>query len=186
MSELVAAPVDISKALAIVGFMHETELQWLAEQAQKYQRIAEVGSYYGRSTRALCDNTPGHVHAYDDWWGPRDTPVDWRARHLILDKFQENLKDHIESGKLIMHEGDHENAVPDGEFDMVFIDGSHDYFDFKRDLERWIPAVTKGGMLCGHDYDIGYPGVLRALYEVIGPTHVGQAANTTIWMAYPQ
>jgi hypothetical protein len=173
--------IDISKALAIKGYMNPPELEWLAQQASTHERIAEVGSYYGRSTRALCDHTLGKVHAYDDFYGPRDAVMDYRTRLIIRDVFDTNMTDHLVSGKLLVHDADHEVVQPDGLFDMIFIDCSHEYFDFKRDLDKWIPHLTPNGLLCGHDYDISYPVILRALTECFGPTHHTVAPNTTIW-----
>jgi hypothetical protein len=178
-----ATAVDISKALTIKGFMHHSELTWLAEQASTHERIAEVGAYYGRSTRALCDNTSGKVHTYDDFWGPRDIVLDWRTRTSLREEFNKNLADHIESGRLIVHGVDHGSVEPAGLFDLIFIDGSHEYFEFKKDLETWIPYLTPDGTISGHDYDLGYPGVLRALAEVLGDGHFALVPDTTIWYA---
>src|SRR6266403_223088 len=118
MPELQTA-IDISKALVIKGFMQPPELEWLATQAITHERIAEVGSYYGRSTRALCDHTLGKVHAYDDFYGPRDLAMDYRSRLIIREVFDKNMADHLESGKLLVHDEDHETLEPDGLFDMI-------------------------------------------------------------------
>lgn len=182
MPEILTA-VDISKALVIKGYMQPAELEWLAAQATTHERIAEIGSYYGRSTRALCDHTSGKVHAYDDFYGPRDMAMDYRNRMLIRENFYKNLADHLESGRLIVHDEDHEAVEPAGMFDMVFLDGGHEYFEFKHDLDTWMPSVAPSGLLCGHDYDLAYPGILRALGEVLGPSRVAIAPNTTIWYA---
>src|SRR5437899_5812943 len=45
-----ACQIDISKALAIKGYMQPSELEWLANEATTHERIAEIGAYYGRST----------------------------------------------------------------------------------------------------------------------------------------
>jgi len=178
----IAEAVDISKALAIEGFMQPLELEWLAREAQSHKRIAEVGSYYGRSTRALCDHAQGEVHAFDDFFGPRDIAIDYRKRMMIFQTFCKNLDAYLEpGGKLIVHDEDHDLVKPEGLFDMIFIDGSHEYFDFKRDLEKWIPYLADGGLLCGHDYDLAYPGVLQALFETLGNGCVAVAPQTTIW-----
>ena len=162
--------------------MQPSELEWLARQASTHNCIAEVGSYYGRSTRALCDHTTGVVHAYDDFFGPRDLAMDYRKRMLIHETFCKNLDEYLKpDGKLIVHDENHELLIPVGEFDMVFLDGSHEYFDFKRDLEKWIPHVSNGGLLCGHDYDLAYPGVLQALFETLGNNCVAVEPGTAIW-----
>jgi hypothetical protein len=46
------------------------ELRFLAEHANKSKVIIEAGSYLGRSTRALADNTTWScIHAVDPWDG---------------------------------------------------------------------------------------------------------------------
>jgi predicted O-methyltransferase YrrM len=45
--------------------MADDELLWLARVARGCQRIVEVGSYQGRSTRALADHCPGVVFCVD-------------------------------------------------------------------------------------------------------------------------
>ena len=45
------------------------ELTWLATTAQNCKYILEVGSYLGRSCRALAENTPGYVVSVDPYMG---------------------------------------------------------------------------------------------------------------------
>jgi hypothetical protein len=59
----------LANALAIDGWMSEREVAWLAHMAAQHHRIVELGSWKGRSTRALGDNTPGTVWAVDTWAG---------------------------------------------------------------------------------------------------------------------
>ena len=67
---------DITNALKVPGWMWQHELQWLADQATRYSKIVEIGSWRGRSTRALADNTPGTVTAVDGFVGsPFDTEL---------------------------------------------------------------------------------------------------------------
>lgn len=41
---------------------------------------------------------------------------------------------------------------PPASFDMVYVDGLHDYFSVKKDIEGSLPLVKSGGWLAGHDY----------------------------------
>lgn len=198
----------IDAALKIPGFMQYQELMWLATQAETHSRIAEIGSLVGRSTRALADNTKGWVLAIDDQKGPRDATMSWKERQSIPVKFRENLLEHIESGKVIPWIADHAK-ICSGEvfirgainvntsdpidfdfrplaeqsptqFDMVFIDGDHKLKSVERDLAFWAPLVEPGGLLCGHDYDLAYPGVIEGTSNAFGNT-IGIVPDTSIW-----
>jgi predicted O-methyltransferase YrrM len=62
--------------------------------------------------------------------------------------------------------------IPQGQIDLLFIDGDHSYEGTKADFERWSPHVRDRGNLLFHDaidtasYGNVYPGVQRAVAEV--------------------
>ncbi len=56
----------------------------------------------------------------------------------------------------------------DQSLDFVFIDASHEYEHVRADLLAWKPKVKPGGILAGHDYGQDFPGVVRAVDEIIG------------------
>lgn len=196
---------ELERALAISGWMDPLDLEWLGEQACTHSRIVEVGSFIGRSTRVLADNTPGWVMAFDDWRGPRDASIkvttegSATAEYMQFDEFVEkkhvdlywafthNLADAIDSGKVKVVKGNHaDTSVLPVEFlrgsdeekpDMVFIDGNHAYEDVKRDIDIWRYRIAKGGLLCGHD--ASFDGVMKALIECFGRWN--QVPLTDIW-----
>lgn len=144
--------------------MDPVELIWLATQAYEHKFIVEVGSFLGRSTRAMADNTSGLVFAFDDWFGPRDINLD--GREHCYEVFVKNMSDLIDYGKVIVIKGDHGDISVIPEWlspDMVFIDGSHEYESVKRDIYTWKAKLASGGLLCGHDAQL--PGVRQALDE---------------------
>lgn len=164
------AQLNISKAEKIPGWMSEVELVWLAEQASKHQIILEIGSFLGRSTRALADNTPGIVYAVDHWYGPKEiSMVPWE-REALYDQFLSNMNGLIESRKVIPVRGNSITVQIPQMPDMVFIDGDHSYEVVKVDLERWKDV----SFLCGHD--ASWPGVKKALealpVEIIEQTDI--------------
>ena len=168
--------MNIANALTIEGWMEPQELLWLARQAESHLCIVEIGSYKGRSTRALADNTPGLVVAIDDFSGPREIEI--TNRDLIFNQFLENMVG--TDGHLQVIRADHRH-LPALDFspDMVFIDGAHEYEAVKADIELWKRWLKPGGLLCGHDYWQGFEGLKQAVHELIPDFKV--ASNTTIW-----
>ena len=178
-------PIDISHAAKIEGWMEEMELIWLGKVSQRRHRIVEVGSFMGRSTRIIGENTPGFVLAIDDFEGSRESYisaawVEWgeKIRPEIYSKFLENCDDLIQARKVIPMRCRHDQIEIDFQPDMVFIDGDHEYENVKRDLEFWKSKLAPGGLLCGHDINI--EGVKRAVTEIIGEHH--NVSDTCIWI----
>ena len=175
--------IDITRAKAIDGFMSEPELLWLAAQAREHSVIVEIGSYLGRSTRAMLDHTNGIIYAIDDWKGPRDIYLSKEERDTLFSKFCANLKDSLNWDNLITLHLDFA-MIPNwilfgtnDQVDMVFIDGDHNYEYVKRDILFWKNKLSKGGLICGHD--INFPEVRLAVTELLMDYDV--AENTSIW-----
>lgn len=175
--------VDISHALTLEGWMSDSELQWLAERAQEHKSIVEIGSFLGRSTSALAANTDGIVYALDDWHGPRDKTVqvqEWREK--VGDAFVEHgystfINNVSGFGNVRSMPCDHASPPEVPSPDMVFIDGSHEYSDVKRDIVYWKSKLAPGGLLCGHDYN--WDGVYEAVGELL--PFAKAVPNTSIW-----
>lgn len=177
--------IDISKALTIDGWMSEAELRWLAEQAQTHDQIVEIGSWKGRSTRALADNARGSVYAVDHWRGQEltDAPTNLgaelakRGSDAIFDEFQNNLRDTYLKCLPLRMSSSEAAARFDLHPDMVFLDGEHAYAGVKADIEAWRPLLTPGGLLCGHDWWHG--GIKQAVRELCPGFQV--VPETNIW-----
>jgi len=165
---------DIAKSLQITGWMSALELIWLAERAQRSSVIVEVGSYLGRSTRSLGDNTQGIVYAVDTWNGPLSligTKTD-----SFYSQFCDNVEDLLEKKRIVP-------CSPEDKFlkklepDFVFIDGDHSYDAVKLDILTWKPRIKKGGILSGHDF--GAESVTNAVLELLKEPK--QVPETQIW-----
>jgi hypothetical protein len=185
--------VDISRALETPGWMADFELEWLAEQASKHKMIAEIGSYLGRSTRAMADNTSGVIYAVDTWKGtagdesfPKEPYKDY-----FWQEFTKNLGDHLWNRTMTsvrhviaMRMTSLEAAAKFSEkgikFDFIFLDGDHSYESVRNDILAWRPLMREGGMFSGHDYDSGYPGVVQAVRELIAPVP-NQVRGSSLW-----
>lgn len=184
MGSIPAASVDIRRAERIVGMMPPKILCWLAAQAQTKKRIAEIGCWRGRTTRALADNCPGIVYAIDTWKGAPglERDLDYCIEHFqdedwLINEFRENTKD-IRLSKLVPIRATSLQAATyfqDKFFDMIIIDADHEYENVKADLMAWLPKLIPGGLICGDDYN--YPPVRQAVKEVFGLTDLDPDAR---------
>lgn len=166
---------NISKALAIGGYMSEQELVWLATQARFHKVIVEFGCFHGRSTRALADNNEGTIWAVDPWNGEYNyedgSPVNMNT--YVMPYFIHNLHDHIVAGHVVpVRKFSYQFSLPD-KVDMVFIDGDHRYNTVVKDIKKAYELLREGGLICGHDYGFeGWPGVKQAVDEYVGEVQI--------------
>jgi len=173
---------DIARAAQINGWMSDLELQWLADQAKEHHLIVELGSYKGRSTRALGDCTEGVVVAVDHWKGESHLGISQQERDKLFSEFNTNLNDLIERKKVIPINVDHANIndipmLAEINPDFVFVDGDHT--QAKRDIEIWLKKLIPGGTISGHDS--GYKDVAKAIAELL--PNFKLVPDTTIWYA---
>jgi predicted O-methyltransferase YrrM len=168
----------VSKAALIEGWMSDGELRWLAESASTRRIIVEIGSWKGRSTKAMGASTPGVVYAVDHYKGSEGEAVTNEASALGSEKFSEilkrNLSDEIAAGHVLPVVADSVEAIgiispllKGGKPEMVFIDGTHKYDAVRRDIAAWMPLLSPGGLICGHDYAPWFPGVVQAVKELV-------------------
>lgn len=173
--------IDISRALAIGGWMSARELRWLAVQATTNPDIVEFGSLHGRSSRALADHTDGKIWCVDPWRGDYYTE-DGNTIPLstyVYPYFISNMYDHINSDKCIPIRGFSYSFELDRKVDMVFIDGDHRYETVVKDIKKGLDLLKSGGLLCGHDYGHpNWPGVKQAVDELLSSD---VEVEETIW-----
>lgn len=184
--KIATSPLILDKALSILGWMSERELTWLARYAQDAKRIVEFGSFHGRSTRALADNSPedAMIWAVDPWNGDyiieKTGEVIQNINTYCLPQFKSNLIEHIISGKVIPVRTFSHNFILPHEIDLLFIDGDHGYNACKKDIEVGLKLVKKGGIISGHDYNHpNYPGVTESVTEIFGKVE----SEDSIWWA---
>lgn len=176
--------VSLDRALKIPGWMKTAELHWLANVASDARVIIEVGTWKGRSTRALGDHCKGVVYAVDGYIDPLEATdqtnqeLKTRGPKAIAAEAYANLHDLIKAGRVVLVRGRSTEAA--GKIavrlghrplaDLVFIDADHTYEGCKADILAYQPLVApKRGILAGHDYgEKAHPGVKRAVDELFG------------------
>lgn len=184
--------IDISRALKIQGWMRRQELIWLAQMARRSPTILEIGSWKGRSTRALADHCPGVVYTVDLWKDPEEDvdqtnpELQERGPEAIRTEWQENLRDLLDAGGVVLI-NEHSPALAAvtryvEAVDLLFIDGDHSDGGCRADIEAYGPLVRKGGVLSGHDYgEKKHPGVRRAVDAIFGKCRRGPGS---IWWVH--
>lgn len=175
--------MTVEKALTIPGWMSEPDLLYLAHAASRSSLIAEVGSWLGRSTAALAANTHGQVYAFDTWRGSACHQPELAAHpeNWLMDEFLNNMRDlpNVRPRQMTSTEAAEACKLQAKKFDLIFIDADHEYESIKADILAWQPLLAENGILSGHDYAACWPGVRRAVEELIPNFRVIDAIWTT-------
>ena len=172
--------MNIERALTVEGWMYEPELKYLAHAASTRKRIAEIGSWKGRSATAMALNTEGLVFCVDTWSGHLEA-----SEHFSVDCFKDFLKNTKDIPNIlpIPLESTHAAAIFKRygfQFDMVFIDGLHHFEGVVDDIKAWRELLAPDAIFCGHDYGHrDWLGVEQAVREVVPKFRIVE--GTSIW-----
>jgi Methyltransferase domain len=168
----------------IDGWMRREELLWLGAQAAHAERVVEIGCWLGRSTTALAASCPGTVWTIDHFRGADSQPE--RQADAVTLRLEHRARRNLDGFRNLriftMESADAVGLFPESWADMVFIDADHSYDAVKADILRWRSKAAH--LFCGHDYAPEWPGVVRAVDELLperqrGPGslwYVGRAA----------
>ena len=163
----VSRDVIVAKAQGMedAGMMHHMDLEWLYDQAAKYEVVAEVGCWKGRTTMVMAAAGPRIVYAVDTWEGSSEPGDNTHGvdREALYKTFLRNTAQ-FPTVLPIMCQSNEGVKYIMGDVDFCFIDADHSYEYVKRDIEAWLPRTRY--MLYGHDPYL--PGVQKAVIEVLG------------------
>ncbi len=161
--------------------MSDAELSFLAKTAADSNVVFEIGSFFGRSTRALGDNCKGRVYAIDPWEADnldaKESGIAFRTSFETYNIFHCNLADLINEGKVSPERSTWQDWIPPHKADFTFIDGDHRYQSVLGDIHKaleWTSVV-----IAGHDYATNWHGVVRAVNEVFSDRKIN--VIDTIW-----
>jgi predicted O-methyltransferase YrrM len=147
-------------------------------------RVIEIGSWLGRTALAMRRMGAEQVHCIDTWLGTQD-PADEtfalgqeHGHTGVLRAFCDNVGEDLGVG-IFPYVGTSAFWAErwPWEADLIFIDAEHSYDAALADIRAWAPRVRPGGVLCGHDYQAAWPGVIRAVEE----TGAFTIAGGSVW-----
>lgn len=146
---------DHSKA-GLVGMVNYLDTQISVNRAT----LLEIGSYDGISARIFAEKFES-VHCIDPWDDSIECILDY-PMNLI---YQDFLTVEKEMGNIThTRTTSEEYAKKSPNYDVIYIDGMHNYESVRRDIELYIDRANC--FICGHDYHPKkFPGVCRAVDE---------------------
>jgi len=107
---------------------------------------AEVGVSCGYNAHSMLTHSSITLVLVDDYKNYVECPDAESKANSLLELFKDRIqfikKSSVEAAK----------QFPEGHFDYVYIDAGHTYEDVKSDIEAWLPKVSLGGMIAGHDF----------------------------------
>jgi hypothetical protein len=157
-------------------FNHENVYEYLANTVTNNGIFVECGAWLGKSSSYLCSIADNRftIFIVDTWNGSASEISTHHALAKSVDIFElfsNNMKNHtfipIRLPSHLACEKFEKNSC-----DVVFIDMEHTYEAVKNDINCWLPKVKIGGYIAGHDYDLGWPGVVRAVNEYFGQNNI--------------
>ena len=158
---------SLSENNKIDGWMARKDLEWLYNTSKNMKSVVEIGSWKGRSTYALLSGCVDMVHTIDHFLGSqeRKDKTTLEAQDSDIHKIFINNVGHFNNLVVLkMDSAEAASKFEDKTIDMVFLDGDHSQESVAKDIELWLPKVTK--MICGHD--INFSTVHRAVSDSLG------------------
>lgn len=164
-------------------------------------KILEIGSYRGRSTNAIgyaMQRSARKLYCLDIWreFEQQCIRQSDQTAHLLPPTDYAIFEDFLRNtewfnDQLCILRGSTnqlQEILPQRFFDLIFIDGAHDYENVFRDITVSLRCLKSGGIICGHDYHTdGGQDVIKAVHELIFLNQRfyehGVFNDTSIWFA---
>ena len=194
---------------SMIRHVWQTAAVCLVKDSPRPLKILEVGSWAGHSTLTWAEaigkfERRGTVLCADPWGrylaaGDVATGAAYQAMEaavdldLIYGLFLHNIGFADKSVRVDHVRGRFDEVAPylaDGQFDIVYIDGSHYYADVAHDISEARRLVRDGGLICGddlehqlHDVDAAFVRASIAKDFVVDPKGRGMHPGVTLAVA---
>jgi len=179
---------------SVPGFLCSGQEKFLFDKVRSLPDdalIVEIGSFKGRSTVAMgfaCLGTRRHVYCIDTWaiesWEGKSSHLPPEGTFPV---WQENVRRHQLEPFVTALRGRSEEVLSRWSelaggrpIDFIFIDGSHEYAQVRRDFELALPLVKAGGWIAFHDVVETWPGPLQVWREEAAPQLESHEFSSTL------
>jgi hypothetical protein len=130
----------------------------------KSMRLLEIGAYAGESTSVFCQHFESVIsidphNVIDSKFANGDE---------VHGAFCFRMKPYTNYTLIRKTSDDAFEELANQQFDVVYIDGNHDYAYVKRDILNYQKLIKPNGFITGHDYCDGWVGVEQAVDECCG------------------
>jgi predicted O-methyltransferase YrrM len=163
--------------------MDDRQLAVLAELCKGSKVVVEVGCFQGKTTMFLAMVTEALIVAVDNF-----SDVDYEDHGNYHEKFIENMREMMESGRVQLIDCDSALAadvLAEVSADVIFLDGDHSFNGVSSDIQKYLPLVKKGGILCGHDYlpaDLDVQGGIESVRQAVDAAFPCVEIRAGIWI----
>lgn len=139
--------------------------------------IIELGTLFGHTSLLLATvkGDEQELLTVDNYsWNPFMMPADDHERFALrcLRGVVRTSRVRIIKSDISQFQAEYQGQTPA----MVFIDADHQYESVKADIE-WALRIGSG-VICGHDYSDQWPGVKKAVNDVLGK---GIMTTESLW-----
>ncbi len=170
----------VHEAAKIPGWMTKKELTWLVEKAKsqfKWSSWVELGSYCGRSLLAVGLALPAGASLISvdaNWQNRKDCDTNLFD---VLQRLDRERRGEITLQAVRATTDEACGLFYGNHFSVVFIDANHSYQFCRNDIQKWLHLLERYGTICGHDYCDAWPGVQKAVDELLP----NRQLTETIW-----
>lgn len=168
------------------GWFPTSHQHKLAKIIEDYEikNALEIGAWLGESTIFLAQRLE-LVVSIDTWEGSDahkdgtygvsiDNKSNIDSLSLLKEQFLTNCEQYKKTICPIQMDSRNLNQIKLPMFDLIYIDGEHQYDFVKNDIEISLSLIKPGGIICGDDYCDSWPGVSKAVNELILDFRVDQ------------
>lgn len=126
----------------------------------------EIGSYKGKSANYIAPKAKSLVCI--DPFRADESGQNQFVDYTTLKEFLKNTDKFKNITPVIGKSQDVFNQFKDEQFDMIFVDGMHDHDSVMEDIKKYWPKLKIGGVMCFHDYQKDWIGVISAVDSCFG------------------